>query len=163
MITNKIQEFYIPFFQKKPFGSLLEVSPTNLIFLKAFNWEFQEAEVWFTDQNSQALVIGDRINLTLVIKQYSYFKNVLLNSIYVKGYGFLSFANNIGKTISTDNSQKLLDSTKKYSTDAIKTTKKGAIPKATEATRGLIGNNYIVVISDPQHTECSNPTEAKWA
>ena len=88
---------------------------------------------------------------------------MLLNSIYVIGYGFLSFANNIGKTLSTDNSQKLLDSTKKYSTDAIKTTKKGAIPKATEATRGLIGNNYIVAISDPQHTECSNPTEAKWA
>ena len=59
--------------------------------------------------------------MTLVIKQYSYFKNVLLNPIYVKGYEFLSFANNIGKTLSTDNSQKLLDSAKKYMTDAIKT------------------------------------------
>ena len=121
MITSKIQEFYIHLFQKKPFGSLLEISPTNLIFLKAFNWEFQEVEVWFTDQNSQPLKIEDRINLTLVIKQYSYFKNVLLNPIYVKGYEFLSFANNIGKTLSTDNSQKLLDSAKKYMTDAIKT------------------------------------------
>ena len=161
MITSKIQEFYIHLFQKKPFGSLLEISPTNLIFLKAFNWEFQEVEVWFTDQNSQPLKIEDRINLTLVIKQYSYFKNVLLNPIYVKGYEFLSFANNIGKTLSTDNSQKLLDSAKKYMTDAIKTTSKRAIPKATEATGDLIGNNYIVVISDPRQTKCLNLTEAK--
>ena len=148
-------------FQKKPFGSLLEISPTNLIFLKAFNWEFQQVEVWFTDQNSQPLKIEDRINLTLVIKQYSYFKNVLLNPIYVKGYEFLLFANNIGKTLSTDNSQKLLDSAKKYMTDAIKTTSKRAIPKATEATGDLIGNNYIVVISDPRQTESLNLTEAK--
>ena len=161
MITNKIQEFYIHLFQKKPFGSLLEISPTNLIFLKAFNWQFQEVEVWFTAQNSQPLKIEDRINLTLVIKQYSYFKNVLLNPIYVKGYEFLSFANNIGKTLSTDNSQNLLDSAKKYMTDAIKTTSKRAIPKATEATGDLIGDNYIVVISDPRQTECLNLTEAK--
>ena len=45
MITSKIQEFYIHLFQKKPFGSLLEISPTNLIFIKAFNWELQEVEV----------------------------------------------------------------------------------------------------------------------
>ena len=86
---------------------------------------------------------------------------MLLNPIYVKGYEFLSFANNIGKTLSTDNSQKLLDSAKKYMTDAIKTTSKRAIPKATEATGDLIGNNYIVVISDPRQTECLNLTEAK--
>ena len=86
---------------------------------------------------------------------------MLLNPIYVKGYEFLLFANNIGKTLSTDNSQKLLDSAKKYMTDAIKTTSKRAIPKATEATGDLIGNNYIVVISDPRQTESLNLTEAK--
>ena len=30
-------------------GSLLEIAPTNHIFLKAFNPEFQDIEVWFTD------------------------------------------------------------------------------------------------------------------
>ena len=40
------------FVPNKPFGSLLEISPTNLIFLKIFNSEFQTIEVWFTDQNS---------------------------------------------------------------------------------------------------------------
>ena len=52
----------------KPFGSLLDISPTNHIFLKTFNSEYNEIEVWFTDQNSQPLEIEDRINLTMVIK-----------------------------------------------------------------------------------------------
>ena len=49
-------------------GSLLEVSPTNHIFLKTFNSEYDESIVWFTDQNSQPLEIEDRINLTIVVK-----------------------------------------------------------------------------------------------
>ena len=56
------------FVPNKPFGSLLEISPTNQIFLKTFNSEYDEINVWFTDQNSQALEIVDRINLTMVIK-----------------------------------------------------------------------------------------------
>ena len=56
------------FVPNKPFGSLLEISPTNHIFLKTFNSEFQTIEAWFTDQNSQPLEIEERINLTLVIK-----------------------------------------------------------------------------------------------
>ena len=56
------------FVPNKPFGSLLEISPKNHIFLKTFNSEFQDIRVWFTDQNSQPLEIEDRINLTLVIK-----------------------------------------------------------------------------------------------
>ena len=56
------------FVPNKPFGSLLEISPTNHIFLKAFNSEYDEIIVWFTDQNSQPVEIEDRINLTLLIK-----------------------------------------------------------------------------------------------
>ena len=56
------------FVPNKPFGSLLEISPTNHIFLKTFNSEYDEIKVWFTDQNSQPFEIEDRINLTLVIK-----------------------------------------------------------------------------------------------
>ena len=39
------------FIPNKPFGQLLEISPTNVIFLKTFNSEFQAIEVLFTDQN----------------------------------------------------------------------------------------------------------------
>ena len=56
------------FVPNKQFGSLLEISPTNHIFLKTFNSEYDEIKVWFTDQNSQQLEIEDRINLTMTIK-----------------------------------------------------------------------------------------------
>ena len=60
--------------------------------------------------------------------------------IYVKGYGFLSFAKNIGKNLSNKYGQKLLDSTNKSTVDAMKTASKRAIQKTAEATGGLIGN-----------------------
>ena len=56
------------FVSNKSFGSLLDISPSNHIFLKRFNSEYDEIVVWFTDQNSQPLEIEDRINLTMVIK-----------------------------------------------------------------------------------------------
>ena len=56
------------FVPNKPYGSLLEISPTNHIFLKTFNSEYDEIILWFTDQNDQPLEIEDRINLTMVIK-----------------------------------------------------------------------------------------------
>ena len=60
--------------------------------------------------------------------------------IYVKWYGFLSFAKKIGKRLSNKYGQKLLDSTKKSTTDAIKTASKRAIQKTAEATGDLVGN-----------------------
>ena len=63
---------------------------------------------------------------------------------HVKGYGFLSFARNIGthttkvaKNISNKYGQKLADTARKSATEAIKTTSKRAIQKAT---RDLVGN-----------------------
>ena len=60
--------------------------------------------------------------------------------IYVKGYGFLSLAKNMGKSLSNKYSKKLLDSAKKSTIDAIKTTSKRAIQKTAEGTGDLIGN-----------------------
>ena len=62
------------------------------------------------------------------------------NRIYVKGYGFLSFAKNMGKILSNKYGQKLLDSAKKSTTDAIKIASKRAIKKTAEGTGDLIGN-----------------------
>ena len=59
---------------------------------------------------------------------------------YVKGYGFLSFPENIGKNISNKYSQKLVDSDKKSAANAIKTASKRAIQKTAEATGDLIDN-----------------------
>ena len=45
------------FVPNKPFGSLLEISPTNNIFFKTFNSEFQEIKVWFTSKTSKPLEV----------------------------------------------------------------------------------------------------------
>ena len=67
--------------------------------------------------------------------------------IYVKGYGFLSYAKNMGQSVSNKYGQKLLDSAKKSTTDAIKTASKRAIQKTAEATGSLIGNKVADKIS----------------
>ena len=66
---------------------------------------------------------------------------------HVKGYGFLSFARNIGthtakvaRNMSNKYSQKLVDTAKKSATDAIKTASKRAIQKTAEATGDLVCN-----------------------
>ena len=60
--------------------------------------------------------------------------------IYVKGYGFLSFAKNIGKNLSNKYSQKIIDAAKKFTTDAIKTASQPVIQKTAEATGDFVGN-----------------------
>ena len=64
--------------------------------------------------------------------------------IYVKGYGFLSFAKNMSKTLSNKYDQKLLDSAKKSTTGAIKTASKRAIQKTAEATGELIVTKLLI-------------------
>ena len=59
---------------------------------------------------------------------------------YVKGYGFLSFAKNIGKNLSNKCGQNLVDAAKKSATDAFKTASKRDIEKTAMATGDLIGD-----------------------
>ena len=59
MIINEIHEYY------KFFGSLLNISPSNHIFLKTFNSEYDGIIVWFSDQNSKSSEIEDRIQKML--------------------------------------------------------------------------------------------------
>ena len=113
------------FVPNKPSGSSLEFSETNHIFLRTFNSEYDKIKVWFTNQNSQPLEIEDRINLTMVIQWKIQKWDIQLNrEIYVKEYGFLSFAKSMGKILSKKYCQKLLDSAKKSATDAAKTASK---------------------------------------
>ena len=49
--------------------------------------------------------------------------------MYVKGYGFLSFARNIGKNVNNKYGPKLVDTAKKSSTDAFEIASKRAIQK----------------------------------
>ena len=69
---------------------------------------------------------------------------------YVKGYRFLSFARNLGthatkiaKNLNNKYGQKLVDTAKKSSADALKVAPKRAIQKTAEATGDLVGNTIV--------------------
>ena len=84
--------------------------------------------------------------------------------IYVKGYGFLSFAKTMGKGLSNKYGQKLFDSAKKSRIDAIKTASKSAIRKIAEAMGDLIGNKIvdkITSVSKIPAKELHNSDETK--
>ena len=71
LVNNDYQQdsrILYAFATNKTFGSLLKISPTNHLFLKTFNSEFQEIKIWFTDQTSAPLELEDKINVTLIIK-----------------------------------------------------------------------------------------------
>ena len=71
MVNNDYQHdsrVLYTFVPNKSFGSLLDISPSNHIFLKTLNSEYDKTVVWFIDQNSKPLEIEDRINLIIVIK-----------------------------------------------------------------------------------------------
>ena len=64
------------FFPNKPFGNLLKISQKSHIFLKTFNFQnLKPLKCGSQIKNSQTLQIEDKINLTLVIKLYSHYKN----------------------------------------------------------------------------------------
>ena len=56
--------------------------------------------------------------------------------VYVKRYGFMSFA----RSMSNKYGKKLVDKARKSATDAIKTASTRAIQKTVEATGDLVGN-----------------------
>ena len=83
--------------------------------------------------------------------------------VYVKGYGFLSFAKSMGKNLSNKYNQKLLDTAKKSTTDPIKTASKRAIQKTAEAAGDLIGNKIADKTTNVSKKTQSNESEASSA
>ena len=83
----------------------------------------------------------------------------------------MPFAKNIGKNLSNKYGQKLVDSAKKSTADAIKTASKRTIQKTAEATGDLIGKKIadkITTVSNKsakklQNDEASNETETSSA
>ena len=70
LVNNDYQQdsrILFTFVPNKSFGRLLEISPTNQVFLKTFNSKFQEVKIWLTDQTSKPLELEDKINITLII------------------------------------------------------------------------------------------------
>ena len=72
--------------------------------MKTFDSEASYIEVSFTNQNSNCLEIKDKINITLVINQsitYKKWHAIQFNQerIFMKGYGLLSLAKNMGRKL----------------------------------------------------------------
>ena len=68
MDINKSEVLYI-FTPNKSYTYLLNVEPSNLVFLKTYNTEFDEIIITFTNQNGRPLEIKDKVNLTLLINK----------------------------------------------------------------------------------------------
>ena len=70
LVNNSYQQHsrvLFTFVPTKQYGKLISISPHSLVFLKTMNTEFSEIEVWFTDQNNNALEIEDNVNISLTI------------------------------------------------------------------------------------------------
>ena len=72
----------------------------------------------------------------------------------VKSYGFLSFAENMGrnisKNLSSKDSQKLLDHAKQSATDALKTSSKRVIQETAEATGDILEMKLLIKLHESQ-------------
>ena len=67
LVNNSYQQasrVLFTFAPTKQYGQLISISPYSLFFLKTMNTEI---EVWFTDQNNNALEIEDNVNISLII------------------------------------------------------------------------------------------------
>ena len=70
LVNNSYQQaprVLFTFVPNKQYGQLISISPYSLIFLKTMNTEFSEIEIWFTDQNNNALEIEENVNISLII------------------------------------------------------------------------------------------------
>ena len=72
LVDNQYQqkfEVLYSFTPNKSYAYLLNVEPSNLVFLKTYNTEFDEIIITFTDQNCRHLEIEDKVNLTLLFNK----------------------------------------------------------------------------------------------
>ena len=67
VFNNSYQQVLYTFVPYKQFSQLLDLLPEKFIFLKIFNSEFSYIKAWFTGQNSNSLVIEEKISISLVI------------------------------------------------------------------------------------------------
>ena len=70
LVNNSYQQHsraLFTFVPNKQYGQLISISPYSLFFKKIMNTEFSEIQIWFTDQNNNALEIEDNVNISLII------------------------------------------------------------------------------------------------
>ena len=73
LVKNRYQQksqVLYTFTPNKSYAYLLNIEPSNLVFLKTYNTDFDEIIITFRDQNRRLLEIEDKVNLTLLINKY---------------------------------------------------------------------------------------------
>ena len=71
-VNNQYQqksEVLYTFTPNKSYAYLLNVEPSNLVFLKTYYTEFDEIVITFMDQKGRLLEIEDKVNWTLFINK----------------------------------------------------------------------------------------------
>ena len=173
LVNNSYQQrskVLFTFVPTKQYGQLISISPHSLVILKMMETDFSEIEVWFTDQNNNALEIEDNVNISLKINT-SYLLCIIIKMRYslephyrryVQGQGFMSFARNIGnkygkkifdesvdvgKCMKKKYGKKILDNSLSAAKDFAKTAGKKVLTKSAEATGDLIHNKIADIIT----------------
>ena len=70
LVNNAYQQHsrvLFTFVPTKQYGKLISISPHSLVFLKTINTYFSEIEIWFTNQNNNALEIEDNVYISFII------------------------------------------------------------------------------------------------
>ena len=70
LVDNQYQQqsdVLYTFTPNKSYAKLLNLEPSNLVFLKTYNTEFGEIIITLTDQNVRPLEMEDKVNLTSLI------------------------------------------------------------------------------------------------
>ena len=72
LVDNQYQQqsdVLYTFTPNKSYAKLLDLEPSNLVFLKTYNTEFGEIIITLTDQNVRPLEMEDKVNLTSLINK----------------------------------------------------------------------------------------------
>ena len=72
LVGNQYQQISVVLYTFEPnesYAYLLNVEPSNLIFLKPYNTEFDNVITIFADQNGRGLEVKGKVNLTLFINK----------------------------------------------------------------------------------------------
>ena len=70
LVNNAYQQHsrvLFTFVPTKQYVQLISISPHSLVFLKTINTDISEIQIWFTDQNNNALEFEDNVNISLII------------------------------------------------------------------------------------------------
>ena len=71
LVDNQYQqktEVLCTFTPNKSFTYLLNLEPSNLLFLKTYNSVFDKTFITFMEQNNRPLEIKDKVNLVLLVR-----------------------------------------------------------------------------------------------